>query len=158
MFAKLRQKSRNPSVNPYVRMMDPDIGTPDAFYMMDEIGKVQVLRRFVKPLDKSDRQAMLTPSYCGTFEILFKTERLGRFCLIMRRRPDEWRVPPEFEIQDKQELETMIIAEYYPDVLCRIYMRGLPEETAKSVAEEYITRRNRRRGFRRLMAPAISGP
>ncbi len=153
MLERLRRKSRNPSVNPYMRIMDPDIGTPDAFYMMDEIRDprrktrrpVQVLRRYTK--------AEMLPEYCGTYEVLYKTERLGRFCLIMRRRPDEWKVPPEHQIQSEEELETMIIAEYYPDVLCRIYLKGLSEAAVKEITEEYVTRLLRSKRRRRLSAP-----
>lgn len=131
MLEKLRRKSKDPSVNPYMRLIDPDLGMPNVFYMMDEIGRVQVLRKYLKEDDLI--------SYCGTFEILYKTEKGGRFCLVMRRRPDEWAVRPEHRLVN-DDMESLIIAEYYPGVMSRIYLKGLPEDTVKTIADDYVRR------------------
>ena len=140
---KLRQKNKDPSVNPYLRMMDPDIGMPDMFYMMDEIGRVQVLRRFQKREDDF--------VYCGTFEVLHKTERGRRFCVVMRRRKDERLVPPEHAIESPEELNALVVAEYYPGVMSRIYLRGLGQNTMQSVVDEYVQRMCRKRRIRGLL-------
>ena len=142
MFEKLRRKSKDPSVNPYMRLIDPDLGMPETFYMMDEIGRDQVLRRF----NKCDGEFC----YTGTFRILYKTERLKRHCLIMRRRPDERRVPDQFRVRGPEDMQSLVIAEYYPGVMSRIYLKGLSENLMQDITDEYI-RRVLRRKRRRLL-------
>lgn len=142
MLSDFFHGSKDPSVNIFLRLTDPDFGMPDVFYMMDEIGKVQVLRRFQKREED-------TP-YCGTFEILHKTERGNRFCLIMRRRPDERPVPEEFQMLSEDAQDVYIVAEYYPGVMSRIYLRGLSEETVQSITDEYVKKVLRRKKRKKL--------
>ena len=145
MWEKLRTKSRAPSVNPYMRMIDPDLGMPDIFYMMDEIGRTQILRKYTV----GDDQKVL-PCYCGTYEILYKTERAGRFCLIMHRCPDEWQVSEHHRMEGEEEMRSLIVAEYYPGVLCRIYLKGLSRETVESITEEFVHRVLRKKKRKKL--------
>ena len=140
---KLRQKNKDPSVNPFLRMIDPDLGMPDMFYMMDEVGRIQVLRRYQKREDGF--------VYCGTFEVLHKTERERRFCVVLRRRPDELRVPPEFAMASPEERNVLVVAEYYPGVMSRIYLKKLPQTMMQSVVDEYVDRMCRRRRIRGLL-------
>ena len=144
MIETLRKRSKNPSVNLYLRLMDMDNTSPDIFFMMDEIEDIQILRKY-------DWSGQL-PQYCGTYEVLYKTERYGRFCLIMRRIMNEWKVAPHHTISSGEELETCIVMEYYPGTQGRIFMRGLSEETMQQIIQEYTAVLNRRRRIRRLTA------
>lgn len=145
MLETLRRKSRDPSVNPYQRLIDPDLGMPDVFYMMDEIGRMQVLRKFRKNTEQAGDFC-----YCGTYRILHKTERGSRFCLVMHRTPDERRVPAQYEIAGEEELQRLVIAEYYPGVMSRIYLKGLPEDLVQEIMDEFIHRALRRKKRKRL--------
>ena len=126
------------------RQLDPDYMSPDVFYAMDEVDGKQILHRF----DKSGGAA----SYTGTFRILYKTEDLGRFCLIMKRVRNFWSVE---EHKDSYELEKdmLTVAEYYPGVQSRIYLRGLDEKAMKRVIEEFEQRQRKK-----LELPAVSIP
>ena len=143
IIERLRQRSKDPSVNPYLRMTDPDLGMPDIFYIMDEIGRVQVLRRYQK------RENGFT--YCGTFEVMHKTERPRQFCIVLRRRPDELIVPPEFKMTGPEEMNELVVAEYYPGVMSRVYLKGLSSGTMQSVVDEYVHRLCRKRRIRGLL-------
>ena len=114
------------------RVMDPDYQTPYVFYAMDEVKGRQILHRF----DKSSG----VPEYTGTFQILFKTEDMNRFCLIMRRIRDRWRVPDEY--RDSYELEkgVYIVAQYYPGTQSRIYLKGLHGPALERVITSYERR------------------
>ena len=140
MFEKLRKKSRKPSVNPYMRFMDIDFDTPDIFYVMDEIGEKQILRKY----DKSSGGF----EYCGTYQVLYKTERFSRHFLIMRRIANERPVPPEHHAVSGEEYETRVVAEYYPGLMCRVYLKGVSESMMQELTEDYqkkLARRQRRR-------------
>ena len=125
------------SGNGVVRMVvDPDYRSPDVFYAMDEVKQKQVLHRF----DKSSG----APVYTGTFQVLYKTEDMDRFCLIMRRIRDRWRVPAEYKDSYEQERSTFIVAQYYPGVQSRIYLKGLGAEALERVVAKYETRFRRK--------------
>ncbi len=111
------------------RYMDPDFLTPDVFFMMDEIKGRQILRKYNK--------ASGAPVYAGTYHVIFKTEDMGRFCLIMRRIRDEWPVPEEYMDLSELEQNTYIVSEYYPGTHMRIYLRGLGAAALDRVIKEY---------------------
>ena len=111
------------------RIWDPDFLTPDVFFTMDEIKNRQVLRKFHKGSD--------IPVYSGTYHVIFKTDDVDRFYLIMRRIKNEWAVPSEYENKDEFEENTYIVAEYYPGTHSRIYLKGLSEEGLRRVVEKY---------------------
>ena len=111
------------------RWIDPNYGTPDVFYMMDEIKGRQVLHRF----DKSTGVAM----YTGTFRVLFKTEDMGDFCLIMRRVRNHWRVAGEYEDSYELEKGVYIVARYHPGLQSRIYLKGLQGPALERVVAKY---------------------
>ena len=77
------------------RVVDPNYLSPDVFYAMEEIKGKQFLHRF----DKSSG----APEYTGSFRILYKTEDLDRFCLIMKRTRNRWKVSNNYK--DSYELE-----------------------------------------------------
>lgn len=145
MLTKLRQKSRDPSVNPYQRLIDPDLGMPDEYYMMDEIGRVQVLRKF------KASQEVLGGIYCGTYEILYKSEKGRRFCLVMRRIRDEWGVPPDHRMQSPDDMKMLHVAEYYPGVMSRIYLKGLPEAVVQEIIDDFARKMARRKRKKKLL-------
>ena len=111
------------------RYMDPDFLTPDVFFMMDEIKGRQILRKYNK--------ASGMTVYAGTYHVIFKTEDMGRFCLIMRRIKNEWPVPEEYMDLSELEQNTYIVSEYYPGTHMRIYLRGLGEAALDRVVKEY---------------------
>ena len=123
--------------------MDPNYRSPDVFYAMEEIRQRQVLHRF----DKSSG----APVYTGTFQILFKTEDMDRFCLIMRRIRDRWKVPPEYQESYEQERSMFVVAQYYPGVQSRIYLKGLGDEALRRVVAKY-----ERRFQKKLSETAVS--
>ncbi len=127
------------------RVMDPNYLTPDVFYAMDEEGKSQRLHRF----DKSSG----VPVYTGTFHIMFKTEDMNRFCLIMTRIEDKWRIPEDHRDPEADEMErkVFIAAEYYPGTQGRIYLRGL-----SGPALERVVARYEKRCHRKLELPAVA--
>ena len=143
MFEILKERNKDPSVNPYLRLMDMDNSSPEIFYMMDEIGDMQILRRY----DWSDT----LPKYTGTFEVLHKTEVSRRFCIVMRRLANEWNVAPEHKIRSAEELKMCIVMEYYPGTQGRIFMRGLSDGMMQTVVEEYTRILQRRARRRRLV-------
>ena len=113
----------------YRRMIAPNYLTPDVFYAMEEEKGRQVLHRF----DKSPG----APVYTGTYRILFKTEDMDRFCLIMKRVRDRWRVPEEHRASYELERGVFIVAQYYPGTECRIYLKGLGEQAMRRVVARY---------------------
>ena len=117
-------------------LVDPNYRTPDVFYAMEEIRQRQVLHRF----DKSSG----APVYTGTFQILFKTEDMDRFCLIMRRIRNRWKVPAEYQDSYEQEKSTFVVAQYYPGVQSRIYLKGLGAEALERVVAKYERRFQRK--------------
>ena len=124
MFESLRQRSRDPSVNLYLRLMDLDGTSPTTFYMMDEIGRTQVLLEY----DWSGEW----PVFCDTYEVLYKTELYGKFCLIMRKYREKG-------------LDGCIVMEYYPGTQGRIFMRGLSEASVKLIVDEFMRKVKRRK-------------
>ena len=143
MIEILKQRNKNPSVNLSLRLMDMDNTSPKIFYIMDEIGCTQILRKY-------DWHAAL-PQYCGTYEILHKTEKQNRFCLIMRRVADEMTIAPHHRPLSDEEMKSFIAVEYYPGTQSRIFTRVLPDEILKQVVNEYIAKVNRRNKVKRLM-------
>ena len=119
------------------RLIDPNFGTPDVFYAMDEIKGRQVLHRF----DKSTG----VPVYTGTFRILYKTEDMNRFCLIMKRIHDLWRVH-EHEYSYELEKDVLTVAQYYPGTEGRIYLKGLDEKAMDRVVSRYERGRRKKLG------------
>ena len=148
MIETLKQRSKDPSVNPYLRLMDMDNTSPKIFYMMDEIGRTQILRKY-------DWHGTL-PQYCGTYEIVHKTEKQKRFCLIMRRIANEMTVAPHHMPLSDEEMRSFIVVEYYPGTQGRVFTRALSEDLMTQVVNEYIAKENRRNKIRRLMAPRKS--
>jgi len=120
---------KNPNSAMYKRIWDPDFLTPDDFFVMDEIGKRQILRGYSKASGK--------PVYIGTYHIVYKTTDMDRFCLIMRRIKNEWRIPPEYEQRAKEERKVFIIAEYYPGTHSRIYLKGLGGPAIDRIIKKY---------------------
>ena len=148
MIETLKHKSKDPSVNLLLRLMDLDGTSPDIFYMMDEIDRVQILRRY-------DWSGQL-PQYTGTYEVLYKTNERDHFYLIMRRIANEMSVAPHLMPLSDEEMKSYIAVEYYPGTQGRIFTRALSEETMKRIINEYIAKENRKNKIRRLMAPKKS--
>ncbi|MGX8773989.1 MAG: hypothetical protein ACSW8G_02910 [Bacillota bacterium] len=145
MLETLKRRNKNPSVNPYLRLMDMDNTSPSTFFMMDEIDRTQVLRRY----DWSDT----LPQYCGTFEVQFKTEKDNRFYIIMRRIANEPHLTTRRTPPAKDELGTSMVMEYYPGTQGRIFTRGLSEEKMQQIVHEYIRYVGRKNRVRRLVSP-----
>ena len=143
----LKQRNKDPSVNPFLRLMDMDQTSPSIFFMMDEVGDMQILRKY----DWSEE----LPVYCGTYEVLHKTELYRKFCLIMRRIRDESRVPPAHAMLSDEEMQSLIVMEYYPGTQGRIFMRGLSEAAMQQIVDEYLKIQARRQRRKRL--PGKSG-
>ena len=114
------------------RVVDPNYRTPDVFYAMDEIKGRQVLHRF----DKSSG----APEYTGTYQVLYKTEDMEKFCLIMRRIRDVWSVPAGYRESYELERGVYIVAQYYPGTESRIYLKGLGESALGRVVTKYERR------------------
>ena len=121
--------SRHPNRLMAMRLFDPNFASPDIFYTMDEIGRMQILRKYDK--------ATGNPLYLGTYHIMYKTQDLDRFCLIMKRIENEWRVPKEYIDPTELEPNTYVIAEYYPGTHGRIYLRGLSAESINRIIDKY---------------------
>ncbi len=131
-YAEIKVKNagkKNPSDTVFRRIWDPDFLTPDDFFVMDEIGKKQILRGYVKGAGN--------PVYIGTYHIIFKTSEGDRFYLIMHRIKDEWRIPEKYTERAKAEKKVFIVAEYYPGTHSRIYLKGLGEETIDRIVKKY---------------------
>ena len=111
------------------RIWDPNFLAPDVFFVMDEIEDRQVLRKF--------HTTSGLPAYCGTYHVIFKTEDMDRFCLIMRRIGNEWAVSADYEHKSEFEENTYIVAEYYPGTHSRIYLKGLSEQALDRVIRKY---------------------
>ena len=118
------------------RIWDPNFLTPDVFFVMDEVKDRQVLRKY--------HTTSGVPAYCGTYHVIFKTEDMNKFCLIMRRIRNEWAVAEEFENKSEFEENTFIVAEYYPGTHSRIYLKGLSEQALDRVIRKY-ERKTRRK-------------
>ena len=117
------------------RLLDPNYGTPDVFYCMDEIKGRQVLHRFDK--------ASGVPVYTGTFRVLYKTEDMDRFCLIMKRIQDMWRVN-EHKYSYELEKDVLTVAQYYPGTESRIYMKGLDDAAMERIISRYEKKRRKK--------------
>ncbi|MBR0127305.1 MAG: hypothetical protein IJL99_03505 [Firmicutes bacterium] len=120
---------KNPNEAVFKRIWDPDFLTPDDFFVMDEIGKRQILRGYNK--------ASGTPEYIGTYHIIYKTTDMDKFCLIMRRVKDEKKIPEEYAERAKEERKAFIIAEYYPGTHGRIYLKGLGGPAIDRIIRKY---------------------
>lgn len=133
-WEKLRKnrEKEDPLRNVVMRVFDADIDSPDVYFMMDEVGKDQILRKY----DKSTG----TRRYAGTYKILYKTNERDKFYLIMTRIQDELKVDDELQnISD--ELDVWIVCSYTPGIKGRIYLHGLPEETVSRITNEYARKR-----------------
>ena len=128
-YAELKANTNNPNDTVFKRIWDPNFLTPDDFFIMDEIGKKQILRAYNK--------ASGVPVYIGTYHVVYKTEDMGRFCLIMRRTKNEWRIPEAFAERAKAEKGIFIVAEYYPGTHSRIYLKGLGEAAIDRIVKKY---------------------
>ena len=130
------KKREDPLRKTVMRIFDPNIDSPDVFFRMDEIDDIQILRKY----DKSSGEVR----YAGTYEILYKTEDLDRFCLIMTRAANEKEVPVDLEpLSD--EYNAWIVCEYYPGVRGRIYLKGLPEAAVDRILAEYEKKLRKRK-------------
>lgn len=130
------RSKRGPLSKAIMKIFDPNIDSPDVFFKMDEVDGVQILRKY----DKSSGGVR----YAGTYEILFKTEDLERFCLIMTRTANEWPVAMDLKpLSD--ENDAWIVCEYAPGTHGRIYMKGLSEEAIERVVRKYEKKQNRRK-------------
>ena len=114
------------------RVVDPNYQSPDVFYAMEELKGRQFLHRF----DKSSG----VPEYTGSFRILYKTEDLDRFCLIMKRTRNRWNVPDNYKESYELEEGKFIVAQYYPGTESRIYLKGLGEKAMQRVVAKYESR------------------
>lgn len=130
-----RRNKEDPLRKAVMKIFDPNIDSPDVFFRMKEIDGRQVLRKY----DKSSGEVR----YAGTYEILFKTEDLQRFCLIMTRIANEFPVPADLEALS-EELDSWIVCEYTPGTHGRIYMKGLSEEAVQRIVDSYQKKRKRR--------------
>ena len=128
-YAEYKANKANPTDAVFRRLWDPNYLTPDVYFTMDEIKGRQIMRKY----NKSSGEAV----YTGTYLSIFKTEDLNKFCLIMKRIKDEWEVPPEYANDTEFEPDTYIVAEYYPGIFSRIYLRGLNEEALDRVIKKY---------------------
>ena len=111
------------------RLWDPNFLTPDIYFTMDEKKGRQILRKYNKSTGN--------PVYAGTYLIIFKTEDLEKFCLIMKRVKDEKPVPPEYANDAEFEPNTYIVSEYYPGIHSRVYLRGLSDDALARVIKKY---------------------
>ena len=128
-YAEYKANKANPTDAVFRRLWDPDYLTPNIYFTMDEIRGRQILRKY----NKSSGQGV----YAGTYLIIFKTEDMGRFCLIMKRVRDEREVPPEYANEEEFEPDTYIVTEYYPGIHSRIYFRGLSNDALDRVIRKY---------------------
>ena len=128
-YVEFKANYKNPNNTVYRRVWDPNYLTPDIFFVMDEVKRKQILRKF--------RKGPVEPIYLGTYLIIYKTEDMGRFCLIMKRIKDEREVPAEYANDAEFEPDTYIVAEYYPGIHSRIYLRGLSDEALNRVIKKY---------------------
>ena len=128
-FVEHAQSRKNPNKLMTMRLFDPNFGSPDIFYMMDEVDRMQILRKF----HKAERDMI----YLGTYHIMYKTQDQDRFCLIMKRIADEWRVPKGMVDPSELEPDVYVIAEYYPGTHGRIFLRGLSAESISRIIEKY---------------------
>ena len=131
-YAEYKANKSNPADTVFRRLCDPDFLTPDTFFNMDEVKGRQILRKYEK--------GGVNQTYLGTYLVIYKTEDLGKFCLIMRRIKDERPIPPEYAERADAEEGTYIVAEYYPGIHSRIYLRGLSAEALDRVVKKYERR------------------
>lgn len=133
------RKKEDPLRKAVMKIFDPNIDSPDVFFKMKEVDGVQYMRKY----DKSSGEVR----YAGTYEILFKTEDLSRFCMIMTRAANEWPVPEDLEpLAD--EMDAWIVCEYRPGTHGRINVYGLPEEAVTRITEKFEKKRRRKGLFR----------
>ena len=135
-YAEYKSNASRPGNSVFRRFMDPDFLTPDVYFMMDEIKGRQILRRFNKSSGAS--------VYTGTFLVVYKTEDMGRFCIILKRIKDEWPVPDEYQASYEQEQDTYIVSEYYPGTHMRIFLRGLSAPALERVVKEYERKKRKK--------------
>lgn len=128
-YVEFKANYKNPNNTVYRRVWDPSYLTPDIFFVMDEVKRKQILRKF--------RKGPVEPIYLGTYLIIYKTEDMGRFCLIMKRIKNEWRVPQEYVDESELEEDTFVVAEYYPGTHSRIYLKGLGEQAVERIVTEF---------------------
>lgn len=140
-YIELKINTRHPNRIMTRRFWDPDFLMPDTFFVMDEVKGRQILRMYNTSSGK--------PVYAGTYLVIFKTEDMNRFCLIMKRIKNEWKVPAEYVDRSELEQDTFVVAEYYPGTHCRIYMRGLGEQAVDRIVKKYEQKTRRKLPFER---------
>ena len=138
-YAEYKSNSK-PSDNTARRLLDPNFLTPDTFFMMDEVDGKQILRKYDK--------ASGFPVYIGTYQVLYKTEDLGKFCLIMKRIGNEWKVPDYYADLSDSDENTFTVAEYYPGTHSRIYLKGLTEQAFSRVVSRYERKKRKKLPFK----------
>lgn len=128
---------KDPLRDVVMKIFDPNIDSPDVFFKMDEAEGNQILRKY----DKSSGEVR----YAGTYEILFKTEDLNRFCLIMTRIANEKPVDADLTPLG-EELDAWIAAEYSPGTHGRIYLKALSQEAVERITGQYEKKLSKRNG------------
>ena len=128
-YAEYKANKAAPMDAVFRRLWDPNFLTPDIYITMDEKKGRQILQKYNK--------ASGSPVYAGTYLIIFKTEDLEKFCLIMKRVKDEKPVPPEYANDAEFEPNTYIVSEYYPGIHSRVYLRGLSDDALARVIKKY---------------------
>lgn len=130
------RNKKDPLRDVVMKIFDPNIDSPDVFFKMDEMDGKQILRKY----DKSSGEVR----YAGTYEILFKTEDLNRFCLIMTRIANEKPVDADL-VSLGEEYDTWIAAEYSPGTHGRIFLKPLPQEVVMRITEKYEKKLSKKR-------------
>lgn len=130
------RNKKDPLRDVVMKIFDPNIDSPDVFFKMDEMDGKQILRKY----DKSSGEVR----YAGTYEILFKTEDLKRFCLIMTRIANEKPVDADLTPLG-EEYDTWIAAEYSPGTHGRIFLKPLPQEVVMRITEKYEKKLSKKR-------------
>ena len=136
-WTKKMKEEDHPFTEYFCRVFDPD-WTPSGsryYYKLeyDQEGSPDKLRRFWKEGDGGSL-------YCGTYKILYTTERYGKHYVIIQRIEnetfDDIRYIGDAETTD--EIGDSFVAEYYPTGWGRIELNTTTQETLKSVSDEYV--------------------
>ena len=120
-FCRFFDKNWTPSHSPY-------------FYKLqfDKDGNPKHLQRFYKEKDGGT-------SYCGTYEILYYTERMGDQYIIMRRIANQTFEHIEYVGDERapDEIGDSFVARFYPTGWERIEMMPPSQIAGEAVIEEY---------------------
>ncbi len=98
----------------------------------DKRGNPSTLRRFFKEHDDLN-------TYCGTYKILYQTERLGDMFLIMQRIENEVldNFPYIGDDRTTDQVGDTFVAKFYPTGFGRLELTAPSEITARTIIEEY---------------------